>query len=149
MALSLLMCTGGSQFAFIGVIAGGGAASAALLGVRNAAYGMQMNRMLVPKGWRKGVAAHLTIDESAATASGQWPRLWPCRCCRPVCPSCWPPWWAPLGVGGATPPTSMRRRRQPGQKQAPHDALGRHFAGLCGHLAHQIGGLRRTGPLAE
>ena len=49
MALSLLMFTGGSQFAFIGVIAGGGAASAALgaaalLGVRNAAYGMQMNR---------------------------------------------------------------------------------------------------------
>ena len=76
MALSLLMFTGGSQFALIGVIAGDGAASAALgaaalLGVRNAVYGMQMNRMLVPKGWRKGVAAHLTIDESAATASGQ------------------------------------------------------------------------------
>ncbi|SFC47186.1 Predicted branched-chain amino acid permease (azaleucine resistance) [Polaromonas sp. OV174] len=76
MALSLLMFTGGSQFAFIGVIAGGGAASAALgaaalLGVRNAVYGMQMNRMLVPKGWRKALAAHLTIDESAATASGQ------------------------------------------------------------------------------
>ena len=76
MALSLLMFTGGSQFAFIGVIAGGGAASAALgaaalLGVRNAVYGMQMNRMLMPKGWRKALAAHLTIDESAATASGQ------------------------------------------------------------------------------
>ena len=76
MALSLLMFTGGSQFAFIGVIAGGGAVSAAagaaaLLGVRNAVYGMQMNRMLVLKGWRKGVAAHLTIDESAATAVGQ------------------------------------------------------------------------------
>ncbi|MDD2846130.1 MAG: AzlC family ABC transporter permease, partial [Rhodoferax sp.] len=76
MALSLLMFTGGSQFAFIGVIAGGGAASAAvgaatLLGVRNAVYGMQMNQMLAPTGWRKAVAAHLTIDESAATASGQ------------------------------------------------------------------------------
>ncbi len=74
--LSLLMFTGGSQFAFIGVIAGGGAASAAvgaasLLGVRNAVYGMQMNRMLAPTGWRKGLAAHLTIDESAATAVGQ------------------------------------------------------------------------------
>src|SRR5690606_34048238 len=58
MALSLLMFTGGSQFAFIGVIAGGGAPSAAvgaaaLLGVRNAVYGMQMNRLLAPGGWRK------------------------------------------------------------------------------------------------
>ncbi|HNQ11551.1 MAG TPA: AzlC family ABC transporter permease, partial [Giesbergeria sp.] len=40
MALSLLMFTGGSQFAFIGVLAGGGSAGAAvgaatLLGVRN------------------------------------------------------------------------------------------------------------------
>lgn len=76
MALSALMFTGGSQFAFIGVIAGGGAGGAAvgaatLLGVRNAVYGMQMNRLLQPAGWRKGLAAQLTIDESAATASGQ------------------------------------------------------------------------------
>lgn len=76
MALSALMFTGGSQFAFIGVIAGGGAGSAALgaatlLGVRNAVYGMQMSQLLQPRGWRKGVAAHITIDESAATASGQ------------------------------------------------------------------------------
>ena len=149
MALSPLMFTGGSQFAFIGVIAGGGAGSAALgaaalLGVCNA------------------VAAQLTIDESAATAAGQttpdeqrsgfwtagvgvfvlwnlftllgavlgdalgdprrwawtappwppswrccgrvcnnanpwrgpccaaWSPPWPCRCCHPACPSCWP-----------------------------------------------------------
>lgn len=76
MALSSLMFTGGSQFAFIGVMAGGGTGSAAvgaatLLGVRNAVYGMQMNRLLQPQGWRKCLAAHLTIDESAATASGQ------------------------------------------------------------------------------
>ena len=75
-ALSFLMFTGGSQFAFIGVIAGGGAASAALgaatlLGVRNAVYGMQMNRLLAPTGWRKWLAAHVTVDESAATAVGQ------------------------------------------------------------------------------
>ena len=74
--LSLLMFTGGSQFAFIGVIAGGGAASAAvgaatLLGVRNAVYGMQMNRLLAPTGWRKWLAAHVTIDESTATALAQ------------------------------------------------------------------------------
>lgn len=76
MALSALMFTGGSQFAFIGVIAGGGAGSAALgaatlLGVRNAVYGMQMKRLLQPKGWRQWLAAQVTIDESAATAAGQ------------------------------------------------------------------------------
>lgn len=75
-ALSLLMFTGGSQFAFIGVLAGGGAPSAALgaaalLGVRNAVYGMQMNHMLRPTGWRKALAAQVTIDESTATAAGQ------------------------------------------------------------------------------
>lgn len=72
-ALSALMFTGGSQFAFIGVIAGGGAGSAAfgaatLLGVRNIIYGVQMNAMARPRGWRKAVAAHVTIDESTATA---------------------------------------------------------------------------------
>jgi predicted branched-subunit amino acid permease len=75
-ALSVLMFTGGSQFAFIGVVSGGGAGSAAfgaatLLGVRNAVYGMQMKRMLKPQGWRKFVAAQVTIDESTATAAGQ------------------------------------------------------------------------------
>jgi predicted branched-subunit amino acid permease len=75
-ALSLLMFTGGSQFAFIGVIAGGGGGaaalgSAALLGMRNAVYGMQLNAMIGPTGWRRLAAAHVTIDESMATASGQ------------------------------------------------------------------------------
>ena len=75
-ALSLLMFTGGSQFAFIGVISGGGTGSAAfgaaaLLGIRNAVYGMQMNRMLRPNGLRKVAAAQITIDESIATAAGQ------------------------------------------------------------------------------
>ncbi|MFF5792852.1 AzlC family ABC transporter permease [Paeniglutamicibacter sp. NPDC012692] len=75
-ALSLLMFTGGSQFAFIGVVAGGGAPGAAfgaatLLGVRNAVYGMQIKSMIKPRGWRRLVAAHVTIDESVATAAGQ------------------------------------------------------------------------------
>ncbi|HHV19945.1 MAG TPA: branched-chain amino acid ABC transporter permease [Propionibacterium sp.] len=75
-ALSLLMFTGGSQFAFIGVVAGGGGgpaavAAATLLGLRNGIYGMQMNAMLRPRGWRRPVAAHVTIDESAAVAMGQ------------------------------------------------------------------------------
>jgi predicted branched-subunit amino acid permease len=75
-ALSALMFTGGSQFAFIGVVSGGGTGAAAfgaaaLLGIRNAVYGMQMNRMLKLQGWRKLFAAHVTIDESTATAAGQ------------------------------------------------------------------------------
>jgi predicted branched-subunit amino acid permease len=76
MALSLLLFSGGSQFAFIGVIGGGGtgaaaAGAAALLGIRNFIYGMQMNAMVGPRSWRKPVAAQVTIDESTATASGQ------------------------------------------------------------------------------
>jgi predicted branched-subunit amino acid permease len=76
MALSLLMFTGGSQFAFIGVIAGGGTGAAALgaaslLGVRNAVYGLQMSRLIAPRGLWRWLAAHWTIDESAATASSQ------------------------------------------------------------------------------
>lgn len=75
-ALSALMFTGGSQFAFIGVLAGGGAGAAAfgaasLLGVRNAVYGMQMNVMLRPRRSRRLLAAHVTIDESIAVAAGQ------------------------------------------------------------------------------
>lgn len=75
-ALSLLMFTGGSQFALVGVLSGGGSWGAALvasslLGVRNAVYGVQMNELLRPRGWRRPVTAHLTIDESMATASAQ------------------------------------------------------------------------------
>ena len=52
-ALSALMFTGGSQFAFIGVLSGGGTGAAALgaaslLGVRNTVYGMTMNALLRP-----------------------------------------------------------------------------------------------------
>jgi len=76
MALSLLMFTGGSQFAFIGVVGSGGSGTAAfgaatLLGVRNAVYGMQVNRLLGPRGWGRLAAAQLTIDESTAAATGQ------------------------------------------------------------------------------
>ena len=76
MALSLLLFSGGSQFAFIGVVGGGGTGAAAmsaasLLGIRNAVYGMQMNAMLRPRGLRRFAAAQVTIDESTATATGQ------------------------------------------------------------------------------
>jgi predicted branched-subunit amino acid permease len=75
-ALSLLLFSGGSQFAFIGVIAGGGSAlaaasAAALLGIRNAVYGMQLNALIHPRGWLRLAAAQVTIDESLATSTGQ------------------------------------------------------------------------------
>ena len=74
--LSAVMFTGGSQFAFVGVAAGGGSlpaatAAASLLGLRNAVYAVQLNAMLRPHGWRRFLHAHLTIDESMATASAQ------------------------------------------------------------------------------
>ncbi|NYD88168.1 AzlC family ABC transporter permease [Cellulomonas oligotrophica] len=76
MALSLLMFSGGSQFAFIGVVGAGGAAgaaiaSAALLGARNGLYGAQLTPLLdLPRRLRPA-AAHLTIDESTAVATAQ------------------------------------------------------------------------------
>ena len=80
MALSLLLFSGGSQFAFIGVVGGGGSPAAAmsasaLLGIRNAVYGMQMNAMLRPRRRLVPAAAQVTIDESTATAAGQTDRL--------------------------------------------------------------------------
>lgn len=76
--LSLLMFTGGSQFAFVGVFAAGGlaalpsaVASAALLGVRNVAYGMRMSPLVGGGAPRRAAAAHFTIDESTAVAISQ------------------------------------------------------------------------------
>ncbi|MBC7292462.1 MAG: AzlC family ABC transporter permease, partial [Actinotalea sp.] len=76
MALSLLMFTGGSQFAFIGVLGSGGAplaaiATAGLLGARNALYGAVMAPLVQAHGPRRLAAAHVTIDESAAVANAQ------------------------------------------------------------------------------
>ena len=76
MALSLLMFSGGSQFAFIGVVGAGGLAGAAiatsgLLGVRNGLYGPQVTPLLGVSGWRRLAAAQLTIDESTAVSTAQ------------------------------------------------------------------------------
>jgi len=75
-ALSLLMFTGGSQFALVGVIGAGGtgvaaAATAGLLGVRNGFYGLQMAPLLRARSWRRPLAAQLTIDESTAVGTAQ------------------------------------------------------------------------------
>ncbi|WP_285136992.1 AzlC family ABC transporter permease [Microbacterium sp. lyk4-40-TSB-66] len=76
--LSLLMFTGGSQFAFVGVVAAGGLAAApaaiassALLGVRNAAYAMRMAPVIAGDFWRKAAATQFTIDESVAVGLSQ------------------------------------------------------------------------------
>ncbi|MFC7789988.1 AzlC family ABC transporter permease [Microbacterium sp. MAHUQ-60] len=76
--LSLLMFTGGSQFAFIGVLGSGGVAalpsaiaSAVLLGVRNLAYGIRMSPLIGDGFWRRTAAAQVTIDESTAVAISQ------------------------------------------------------------------------------
>jgi predicted branched-subunit amino acid permease len=71
--LSLVMFTGGSQFAMVGVIGGGGAAltgaaTGILLGVRNSFYAVRLARLLGVHGWRRPVAAQLVIDESTAMA---------------------------------------------------------------------------------
>jgi predicted branched-subunit amino acid permease len=75
-ALSALMFTGASQFALIGVVGAGGsvwagAATAALLGSRNALYGLKLSSMLELRGWRRPVASHFVIDETTAMAIGQ------------------------------------------------------------------------------
>ncbi|HET7684604.1 MAG TPA: AzlC family ABC transporter permease [Marmoricola sp.] len=70
-ALSLLVFTGASQFALVGVIGAGGtaffaAASGLLLGVRNTLYGLRLAPLLGWTGLRRAAAAHLVIDESTA-----------------------------------------------------------------------------------
>lgn len=71
--LSLLMFTGASQFALVGVLGAGGSAvsaalTAALLGTRNTLYGLRLAPLLAWRGARRLGAAHLVIDESTAMA---------------------------------------------------------------------------------
>ena len=78
MALSLLMFSGGSQFAFVGVVATGGGLvpailSAWLLGIRNGFYAIRMSPILSVGRWLRPVAAQLTIDESNAVSLSQEP----------------------------------------------------------------------------
>ena len=75
-AMSLLVFTGASQFAAVGVIDAGGTAaaavgSAAMLAARNGLYGLALNRT-VRGGWlRRLLAAQIVIDESTAMATAQ------------------------------------------------------------------------------
>ena len=71
--LSLLTFSGASQFAVVGVLGAGGSAisaiaTASLLGVRNALYGVIMAPRLRVNGFKRVIAAHITIDESTGVA---------------------------------------------------------------------------------
>lgn len=76
--LSLVMFSGGSQFAVVGIIGSGGLAAAvpafitsSLLGLRNGLYALRMSPIVGP-GWPKRLlAAQWTIDESTAVGSTQ------------------------------------------------------------------------------
>jgi predicted branched-subunit amino acid permease len=74
--LSLLAFTGGTQFAVVGVVSGGGTIAAALgsgllLGARNTLYAVRLSPLLQVRGLRRLLAALGTIDESTAMAVAQ------------------------------------------------------------------------------
>jgi len=74
--LSLFLFAGGSQFAFAGVLAGGGTglaawSAASLLSVREVVYGLELNAILRPRRALTPLVAHVTIDESMGTATAQ------------------------------------------------------------------------------
>ncbi|MGI5227398.1 AzlC family ABC transporter permease [Actinoallomurus sp. CA-142502] len=75
-ALSLAAFSGASQFALVGVVAGGGnliagALGAVLLGGRNTLYGLRLAEALGVRGWRRALTAHVVIDETTAVATAQ------------------------------------------------------------------------------
>lgn len=71
--MSMLMFTGASQFAFVGVLAAGGGAIAAagpavMLALRNAAYGLALAPILPARLRDRALASQLVIDETTAMA---------------------------------------------------------------------------------
>ncbi|CUR53903.1 Branched-chain amino acid permease (Azaleucine resistance) [metagenome] len=70
-ASSLLIFTGASQYALVGVLGAGGAPlsgalTGLLLGTRNALYGLRLAPLLGWHGVRRLLGAHLVLDESTA-----------------------------------------------------------------------------------
>jgi 4-azaleucine resistance transporter AzlC len=75
-AMSVLVFTGASQFAAVGIVEGGGSLGAALstgllLAARNGLYGVALTGLLRGPLAQRALAAQLVIDESAAMAAGQ------------------------------------------------------------------------------
>lgn len=74
--LSLLLFSGASQFAVVGIMGAGGSAASAiatatLLGFRNAIYGLQLAPILKVTGLKRIIASQITIDESTAVSTLQ------------------------------------------------------------------------------
>ena len=74
--MSLLVFTGASQFAFIGVLAAGGGpfaaiVPAAILAMRNGLYGISLAPLLRGPLPRRLALSHLVIDETTAMARAQ------------------------------------------------------------------------------
>jgi 4-azaleucine resistance transporter AzlC len=74
--MSVLVFTGASQFAAVGVVASGGSGAAAvasglLLAARNGVYGLALAPVLQGSLSRRLLASHLVIDESTAMATAQ------------------------------------------------------------------------------
>ena len=78
--LSLLLFTGASQFALVGVLGAGGGivaavAGALLLGTRNTLYAVRLSTLVPVRGPRRLAAAQLTIDETTGMATAAPPGL--------------------------------------------------------------------------
>lgn len=75
MVLSVVLFSGASQFAFVGVAATGSPMAAIpaalLLGARNTFYAVTISQIVRPRQWRRLLAAHWSIDETAAMAAAQ------------------------------------------------------------------------------
>jgi len=76
MAMSLLVFTGASQFAAVGVIGSGGSpvsavGGALLLAARNSLYAMRLSSRLSAAGWKRIPGSQLIIDESTAMSVAQ------------------------------------------------------------------------------
>src|SRR6476646_5272523 len=72
-AMSLLVFTGATQFAVVGVLGAGGSVSAALapallLAARNGVYGLSLVPILRGRLGRRALESQLIIDESTAMA---------------------------------------------------------------------------------
>lgn len=75
-ALSVLVFTGASQFAVVGVLGAGGGVAAAfapavLLAARNALYGLSLVPLLRGRLASRALQSHLVLDESTAMARAQ------------------------------------------------------------------------------
>ena len=76
MAMSLLVFTGASQFAAVGIADSGGSPVSAvgaglLLGARNSLYGMRLCERLAAAGWKRIPGAQWVIDETTAMSVAQ------------------------------------------------------------------------------